>query len=390
MTDAPPRPAVQIEALDLRRRGDRRRFIAVEAAAYGCSSAWIRPLLRDQDFELDPARNELLTDRAVAAFVARRDGRDQGRVLAHRHAPSGQGAFGFWVSGGDAAVSAALLGAARRFLASQGCAQMAGPLSYTLDQPAGLLVSGEPEARLVGVAYSPPGEAALLEQAGLHPHQELYAWRWSLRQQWGDPRTVRLLATADRARERGGLQVRAMAPGRFEDELVSWHTLLNRARRAHPLGRPPLSHRDMSAWAHELARTGRDELFLFVERDGELVGASAAVPDTGPLLPPSGRLLPFAWARLLWGRGRLDEARLASLVVDPDLVDLPVGAVLLAETARRALAIGIHTLHLSGALAEDPLVPALARDVGAPRSLHHRVYAGSTVPPPSSAEGDPR
>ena len=118
-----------------------------------------------------------------------------------------------------------------------------------------------------------------------------------------------------------------------------------------------------------------------LEREGELLGASAAVPDTGPLLPPSGRLLPFAWARLLWGRRRLDEARIASLVVDPDAADLPVGAVLLAETARRALSMGIHTLHLSGALAEDPALPALAREVGAPLSLHHRVYAGSTGPP---------
>ena len=99
---------------------------------------WGVALRFEQAMLFDRTRNGFLAEHTVARFLAWRDGVVVGRIAGcvPRDA-SATASFGFLCCEPDAAVVAALVGAARDWIAGHGRGTMQGPLSFSINHEVG-------------------------------------------------------------------------------------------------------------------------------------------------------------------------------------------------------------------------------------------------------------
>jgi hypothetical protein len=128
-------------------------------------------------YRLDPARNPYFERGDAGYFLARRHGRPAGRIVAHVDEPEGSGRFGFWCLVDDRTVAAALVDAARGWLAERGCDAMEGPLSFSAPDEEGVLVAGFDVPGTTGRAWHPPSDASQLEALGFDVVRTRSTWR---------------------------------------------------------------------------------------------------------------------------------------------------------------------------------------------------------------------
>jgi hypothetical protein len=158
-----------------------RRFVELPYALHHGQPEWAPLLLRYERWRLDPHRNPFFDRGDAAYFLLRRGGKPVGRVTAHvaSDAPGVDGCFGFFAVEDDAAAASLLVDAARTWLAGKGCTTMTGPLSFTADDEAGVLVEGFSAPGVTGRPWHPPWYGQHLEAAGLARAADLPTWRLS-------------------------------------------------------------------------------------------------------------------------------------------------------------------------------------------------------------------
>lgn len=166
-----------------------RRFVELPHALHHDEPAWAPLLLRFERWRLDPHRNPFFERGDAAYFLVRRGGRAVGRVTAHVLSdPAGaEGWFGFFAVEDDASTTALLVEAARSWLAEKGCTTMTGPVSFTVDDEAGVLVDGFSTPGVTGRPWHPPWYAEHLETAGLTCAGERLTWRVATESGSGGP-----------------------------------------------------------------------------------------------------------------------------------------------------------------------------------------------------------
>src|SRR6185312_13364834 len=159
----------------IRDASDRRRFVRVARDLYPTDSPWVRPLDSVVLDYLRDDRNPFYRDGQGLAFLAERDGRAVGRVLAHawerHHRLHGErvGYFGFFACVDDPEVASKLLDAAALFARERGCSSIRGPFNMTAAQEMGIVVDGFDSAPAADMVYTPPHYPRLLEAGGFRP-----------------------------------------------------------------------------------------------------------------------------------------------------------------------------------------------------------------------------
>jgi len=154
-----------------------KRFVEFAHLTFRDEPRWSAPLASYERGRLDP-HNRFFDAGDGEYFLARRGGTVAGRMTAHIAARGdAAGWFGFYDVIDDAAVAAALVDRAARWLRDHGCTTMSGPASFTLADDLGVLVDGFDAAGTTGRPWHPPWYAAHLEAAGLARVTEHPSWR---------------------------------------------------------------------------------------------------------------------------------------------------------------------------------------------------------------------
>lgn len=182
----PERSLITVEPVE--GRAQLRRFAHVPFVLHGSDPRWSRGVRAYEQWRLD-ARRHPYFERGDAAFLlARRAGQPAGRVAAHLDRPGGtQGYFGaFDVADHDAVVDA-LLARARAWLADQGATTMVGPLTWTIEEEAGVLVDGFDHPAATGRPWHPPWYAEQLRRAGGSPDVRFPTYRLEAPPATGEP-----------------------------------------------------------------------------------------------------------------------------------------------------------------------------------------------------------
>jgi hypothetical protein len=124
-----------------------------------------------------------------ALLMVRRAGRPVARLAVHVRYGDDNGRFGFFATEdlSDVEAAATLLQTAVDWLAERGRVTMTGPLSWTADQEAGVLVAGHDLPPVTGRAWTPPCLALLLENAGLAMLEEMRSFQLPAEPQAGAP-----------------------------------------------------------------------------------------------------------------------------------------------------------------------------------------------------------
>ena len=136
-----------------------------------------------------------------------------------------------------------------------------------------------------------------------------------------------------------------------------------------------MSEAELDAMARVLRYLLIPELVVGAEIDGRLVGIILALPDYNPRIKQiGGRLFPFGFLRLLWGKRKLKRIRILAANVVPECQLMGVAVVLLKAIAPKALEYGVQEAEFSWVAESNSLSRGSLEKGGAKRIKTYRVY----------------
>jgi GNAT superfamily N-acetyltransferase len=309
-----------------------RRFIGLPFELYRNEPRWVPPLIADVRKRLDPARNPFFEHAEAQYLLAWRDGRPVGRISAHvdRHFNDFQqnewGLWGFFESEDDPETAAALLDAAEAWLRERGRDRMVGPMDFTTNDEAGLLIDGHDRPAIILAPWHHPYYQPLLEGAGLEKAMDLLMW--SLHISDGDRVHPAIWEAAGKVETEHGIVCRPMRKRDLEAEVVRFLEVYNAAWENN-WGAVPLTAEEALHYAKDLKPVLDEHWAMIAERvdTGEVVGAALTLPDFNQVLAHlNGRLLPFGWAKALYWKPKIDAVRVFALGVKPEYQHTGVAA----------------------------------------------------------------
>jgi GNAT superfamily N-acetyltransferase len=296
---------------------------------------WIPPLRIERRLFLSRRLNPYFGHGEAEYFLARRGGRVAGRITAqidfayNRFHGGRTGMFGFLEFEDDQEVLDALLAAASDWLRARGCTEMLGPMDFSLNEEAGVLVDGfelEPQIRQ---NWQPPYYQERCEAAGLTKAMDLLSWELQVEDRSQMRPAIERLAV--RARERHGIEVRKMSRRSLRADMDRFADVYNSAWSEN-WGFVPFSKKDLDAWALDLQLVFAPGWFMVAEREGETVAMAITLIDANQVLKKmKGGLLPFGWWHFLRRNHTTDRLRVGFLGVKPEWQHTGVAALLYVE-----------------------------------------------------------
>ena len=268
------------------------------------------PQLRGEQLELvDPAKNPFFGHAAHQLFVARRGDAVVGRISAHidrlalelpRQQGFGPGAgmFGYF-DAADEAVAHALLRAAEDWLRGQGMDRAIGPISMSIWEEPGLLVSGQDHAPMIMMGHHPEIYQHWIESAGYARAKPLLTY--DLDVTVGFPPLIRRIVQSGQRNER--ISLRPVDLSRWDEEVETILAILNDAW-SNNWGFIPFTNAEIAYAGKKLKPIIHPQINLIAEVDGKPVAFMLTLPDINDVLRKvNGRLWPLGWLRLLrWMR----------------------------------------------------------------------------------------
>lgn len=378
---------IRVEEIPL---GDRRitAFVDVPWRLYRGDPHWTPPLRADLlgsrilglDGLLTPA-HPYHRDAEVTHFVAWRGNDAVGRVSAavnHRYNDyHGEriGFFGFFETVDDEAVASALLDEAREWVRSRGMTVFRGPGEYSTatHERMGVLVEGFEYPPVVELTHNPPYYGPLLERYGFGKAIDYYAYHLDATK----PAPKRVVALADRVRQRQDVTVRPVVLSRLREEVALIIEIYNDAWSDN-WGFLPITDEEAAALADTLKTIVDPGLIRFAYVDGEPAAVLGAFPDPYCALRPR-----WKWygdsdvirvVRLMLTRRHLPRTRLMFFGVRPPYRKQGLDALLYDDVFSYGRGKGYKECDISLLLETNHLILKAAESMGAHRYKIWRIY----------------
>lgn len=381
--ESPLPEAATVEIAEVADKAALDRFIRLPWSIYAGDPNWVPPLILERRAHLDRKANPFFSHAEAGLWLARRGGRDVGRISAQvdrahleRHGDAA-GFFGFLEAIDDQAVFAALLRTAEAWLAGRGMVRARGPFSWSINDESGLLVDGfdTPPSLLMG--HARPYYAGRVEACGYAKVKDLIAYDFAVAPEAMPPVAGTLIK---RLKRREDVTIRSLDKRRFSKDLDAVLDIFNDAWSDN-WGYVPLSDAEIAKAAKDLAPIIHADLVAIVEVGGEPAAFAIALPNLNEAIADlNGRLLPFGWAKLLYRLkfGRLRSARMPLMGVRKKYQNGPLGAALayavIERVYKHGAARGILRGELSWILEDNLPVRRIIEDVGGRPYKTYRIY----------------
>jgi hypothetical protein len=264
------------------------------------------PQIRSEQLELiDPAKNPFFGHARVQLFIAQRGGKPVGRISAHidelalampadQGFGPGTGFFGYF-DAEDADVARALLATAETWLVGQGMTKVLGPISLSIWEEPGLLISGQDHPPMLMMGHHPAHYAGWIEAAGYARAKTLYTYDLDITSGFG-PLVERLVQSGLRSSR---INVRRVDKSRWDEEVATILAILNDAWSDN-WGFVPFTPAEVAYAGKKLRPIIHEELNMIAEVDGRPVAFMLTWPDANSALAKiKGKLFPFGWIHML-------------------------------------------------------------------------------------------
>ena len=289
-----------VEVIPVGSKAELERFIRVPMRLNAGDPNWIAPLMFERREALSPKHNPFFEHAEHQFWLARKDGRDVGRIsaqidhLAQTDPAAPAGYFGMIAAEDDAEVFAALFAAAEAWLRQRGRAQAMGPFNLSINEEVGLLVDGFGTPPMVMMGHDPPYTGARIEAQGYAKIKDVYAYIS------GVPVFTPGVEARLKRPPPAGLVIRPINMKDFDGEVRTLVGIWNDAWSQN-WGFAPITEAETRHLGESLKLLLHPRLIWFVEIDGEPAGFGALLPNLNDaIFDLKGKLLPFGWAKLLW------------------------------------------------------------------------------------------
>jgi hypothetical protein len=362
------------------------RFIRVPMRLMADDPAYIAPLMFERREALSPKINPFFQHADHQFWLARKDGRDAGRIsaqidhLAPTDPAAPAGYFGMICAEDDPEVFAALFATAEAWLRERGRATAMGPFNLSINEEVGLLVEGFDTPSMLLMPHDPPWTAARIEALGYAKAKDMYAYISDVLPQL--PPAVRRRLERPLAK---GVVLRQIRMNRFDDEVKELVDIWNEGW-AQNWGAAPITEAETAYLGSTLKLLMNPKFVWFLEIDGEAAGFGALLPNLNEAIRDlRGKLLPFGWAKLIWrlkvqgvksGRVPLmgfkrKFARDRRAALAPFLI--------IDAFRREAIKAGMISAEYSWILEDNRPMRHIAEALGARIYKTYRIYAKSLV-----------
>jgi len=370
------------EIIPVTSRAQTVEFIKMPRVIYANDPYWVQPLVLERKWHFDPQKNPFYEHAEVQLFLARRDGRNVGRISAHIDRNHNQqygeqtGFFGWFESIEDPEVSGALLDTAADWLRERQCTLIRGPMDFNVNDQVGCLVAGFDSPPYMMMNHNPPYYAGLYEAAGLKKAMDLYAWRYDAVRDV-PPAAMQL---AEHSAKDPKLRIRTIDIKRYEQDIKLVLDIYNDAWSTN-WGYIPMTEAELKKIAEDFRLILDPELILIAEYDGEPVAVSLAMPNLNEAIKDlGGKLFPFGLLKLLYRLkfARPKSARLIMLGILKELRGVRkygmLSHALYVEMNRRGQARGYTHGELSWTLEDNHPVNAGIKSMGGKVYKTYRGY----------------
>ncbi len=376
--------ASAIEIVPVEGRALLDRFIRLPERLYAGDPGFVPPLHDERRDALSPGKNPFFAHAEAAFWLARRGGRDVGRISAQIDALAPDdggpkaGHFGLLAAEDDPAVFAALLRTAEDWLRARGRLRALGPMNLSTNEEVGLLVEGFDTPNMVLTPHNPPYAGPQVERQGYGKAKDVLAYLC-------DARADLPPAVLKRVRRGAppGVKLRPLDMKRYDQEVATLTEILNDAWSGN-WGFVPTTREETEALAKGLKPVVDPRLVWFAEIDGEAAGVIVYLPNVNEAIRDlRGRLLPFGWAKLLWRLkvSGVKSARVPLMGVKRRFQRDRRGQILpflLIEAAGRpAVRLGYERFELSWVLEDNAPMNAIAHAMGGHVYKRWRIYEKS-------------
>ena len=374
-------PAMTIEIVPVTDKALLQRFIRVPFAVHEHDEAWTPPLLMEREEAFSPKTNPFLRRAEVRFWLARRDGRDVGRItaqidpLAQRDGEGRVGHFGCLSVEDDAEAFAALLRTAEDFLKGRDVTHVQGPFSLCINEETGLLVDGFDTPPMLLMGHDPIYAAARLEALGYEKEKDVYAYLLDMEAPLPNP--VRKLLERPLPTS---IEIRPLNYKDYANEIRRMVDIFNDAWSGN-WGFVPITEPEGEAMAKQMKMLLDDRLVWFAEADGKAVAFMVTLPNINEAVRDlNGRLFPFGWAKLLWRlkTHRIRSARVPLMGVRRSLSGTFLGSLiplqLIASSMIGARALGLRFIELSWILEDNLPMRRILERLGTRTYKTYRVY----------------
>jgi len=357
------------------------RFIRLPERLHRDDRHYVAPLRLERRDALTP-KNPFFGHAEIQFWIARKDGRDAGRISAQidRNAlavrPDATGQFGMIAAEDDPALFQALLTTAGDWLRARGMKRIQGPFNLTINEEVGLLVDGFDTPPMLLMGHDKPYAGPHIEGQGYAKEMDVYAYLYDIR--------VDLPAGARRLVDRPlppGLTVRRVDFKRYNDEVRVITEIFNDAWRDN-WGFVPLTEAETDHLAKSLKPLLDARLVSIAEWQGQPVGFLVCLPNLNEAIRDlGGRLLPFGWAKLLWRLkvAGVKTARVPLMGIRRSASKSVIGSLLpflLIDSVRKGAArMGFTHVELSWVLEENMPMRRINESLGGVAYKTYRIYA---------------
>lgn len=245
------------------------------------------------------------------------------------------GFFGFFDVENNYGAAKKLLNAAADYLSAYDVDKIIGPVNFSTNDPAGLLIEGFDKPPSIMMTYSKPYYQEILERYGYGERMDLLAY-W-----FGTdyiPDRVKALADNIESRlKRNGVTIRSINLKDFKNEVNKIREIYNRAWDKN-WGFVPMTDAEFDYVAKDMKLAMDKDFVLVAEKEGKVVGFTLTMPNLNEVLidVKKGRLLPTGIFKLLFNRKKIKSLRIITLGVLEEYRTLGIEVCFYVRLARSA------------------------------------------------------
>jgi hypothetical protein len=359
-------------------RRQQREFMQLIWRLYANDPNWIPPLRRNQQELAGFYPHPFYERNLVRTFIVRRDGQTVGRIAAivnYGHIERYQeqrGFFGFFDCEDDLEASKLLFEAGLDYLRSQGMTDVRGPCNPSLNYEIGCLVDGFDSPPTFQMTYNWPYYEKLILASGFSKTQDLYAFEGSASQL--DSLDPKFHFVIEEVTRRFQPILRQADRRRLGKEAALFVDIYNRALIG-TWGFVPLTPKEAQHIADSLKFLIDPEATTVIEVEGRTVGVALGLLDFNPIIKKiDGRLFPFGFLHLLFGRKNIHRVRMVSNNILPEFQRWGLGVVALHRMLPGLLKRGFTHCEFSWVLESNQLSRGTLQVGGAKLTKTYRLY----------------
>jgi len=355
------------------------RFLNVSYGIYANDRNWVAPLLMDLK-KVFTSENPLFTHARMQLWIARRDGRDVGRIAGivddeyNRLAKEPSAFFGFFESIEESEVSRLLLQTVLNWARQQGLKNVQGPMNPTINDECGLLVDGFASPPVFMMTYNPRYYVSQIEAEGFKKAKDLLAFHIDL----STLPMERLSRIATKVLARNpDLVFRPILKKSLDQDIVKVKEVYN-AAWGDNWGFVPMSDAEVDFMATRLKPLLMEGLIWLVEAGTEPVGFLLALPDYNVALQPlRGHLLTpklIGFIPYLFGWKRPTRTRVLTLGVKAKYRSKGLESAMLIEGLKVGFNAGVRESEASWILEDNLMMCRVLEAIGGKIYKRYRIY----------------